>query len=86
MSKLLHFTRSDGTSSKWPDKLDPTPFGGEVNYMKPIDLNESLSVRWRSTIGREVAKLLGYKGIYTSTLAVLFNTTETTRRLHGLYD
>lgn len=62
MSKALQFPRSDGTQTKWPDKLDPMPIGGEVNYMRPIDYNESLSVRWRTSVGREVAKLLGYEG------------------------
>ncbi|GJJ11248.1 hypothetical protein Clacol_005480 [Clathrus columnatus] len=54
---------SDGTPEKWPDKdkLDPTPVGGEVNYMRPVEYNEPGAVRWRAFIGREVAKLLGYE-------------------------
>ncbi|KAF8582734.1 hypothetical protein K439DRAFT_1391266 [Ramaria rubella] len=56
----LEFTRSDGSPEKWPvDKLDSTPVGGEVNFMRPIAHSESLSLKWRSQVGREVARLLG---------------------------
>lgn len=59
----LEFPRTDGSSTKWPlDKLDPTPVQNEVNFMRPIALNEPLSLKWRIQIGREVAKLLGHSG------------------------
>jgi hypothetical protein len=59
----LEFPRSDGSSSKWPlDKLDPTPVNNEVNFMRPVDHKEPLSLKWRVQIGREVAKLLGHAG------------------------
>ncbi|KIJ55353.1 hypothetical protein M422DRAFT_41343 [Sphaerobolus stellatus SS14] len=61
----LRFRRSDGDQSKLPtDKLDPTPAEGEVNFMRPVSLTESLSVRWRTQVGKGVAKLLG-KPVYS---------------------
>lgn len=76
MSKALEFPRSDGTQAKWPDKLDPTPLGGEVNYMRPIDYNESLAVRWRASVGREVAKLLGYEGNWGRSPRLIVKSTD----------
>ncbi|KAF8492491.1 hypothetical protein JB92DRAFT_3002743 [Gautieria morchelliformis] len=57
----LEFPRTDGSSTKWPlDKLDPTPVDNEVNFMRPIGREEALSLKWRTQIGQEVAKLLGH--------------------------
>ena len=67
----LEFPRTDGSSTRWPlDKLDPTPTNNEVNFMRPIDRKEALSLKWRLQIGREVAKLLGRAGEYIYHLLV----------------
>jgi len=61
----LEFSRSEGSPSRWPlDKLDTTPNDqGEVNFMRPIAINEPLCIKWRTHIGTEVAKLLGLPGM-----------------------
>lgn len=62
---LIKFTRSDGSVEKLPtDKLDQSPSKGEINYMRPVDLKESLSVKWRTAIGRGVAKLMEKLGMW----------------------
>jgi hypothetical protein len=59
----LEFERSDGDESTWPSKTARVvDHEGCVNFMDIVGLDDSHSARWRHSVGKEVAKLLGLPG------------------------
>ncbi|KAA1470251.1 hypothetical protein DENSPDRAFT_817793 [Dentipellis sp. KUC8613] len=56
----LEFERSDGDESLWPTNTEcVVDHEGQVNYMRPVDDDESSSVHWRTQIAKKVAEKLG---------------------------
>ncbi|EKM50468.1 uncharacterized protein PHACADRAFT_263777 [Phanerochaete carnosa HHB-10118-sp] len=55
----VEIPRSDGDSSLWPKNTEKKVVSGEVNFMHPVTLDESLSVHWRKELGPRVAAALG---------------------------
>ena len=56
----VEFPRTDGDSSKWPpNQTKIVESDGTVNWMRPVDIDESLCVKWRTEIGPRVAAVLG---------------------------
>ena len=61
---FLDFERSDGDSFRWP--LDTTPIidgEGQVNFMKPIGIDETAAVKWRLGVAQGLAIALKLPGI-----------------------
>lgn len=57
----IEFPRSDGNSRSWPTNTKKVVTGGEVNYMRPASLEDSVSIHWRVSVGDSVAKALNMK-------------------------
>ena len=61
---MVKFPRSDGSSGTWPPeterKIDKE---GNVNYFRPVPLNEGLAIHWRRSVGVKVAEELGLPGM-----------------------
>jgi hypothetical protein len=61
---FLDFTRSDGDSSRWPtDTTEVIDNEGQVNFMKPVGIDDGPSIRWRVGVGQGVAKGLNLAGM-----------------------
>lgn len=56
----VEIPRSDGDESKWPQNTTRiVDNSGEINWMRPVDIDESLCNKWRVEIGPRVAAVLG---------------------------
>ena len=55
----VDFPRTDGDRNTWPTNTTPVVTAGEVNYFRPVGLDESLSINWRKSVGIKVAAALG---------------------------
>lgn len=54
----LEFENTDGDESLWPtNNTEVVDAEGHVNYMRIARLDESLSIKWRTEVGKGVAKL-----------------------------
>ena len=75
----IEFMNSDGSASRLPPEDKTRPIvdeEGHVNYYRPIPLDESTAIYWRTTIGGEIAKRLNYPRWY---IAGLFQPIFLTR-------
>lgn len=62
-AEALEFPRSDGDDSLWPTNTQRiVDSEGQVNYMRPVDLDEAPSVKWRSEIGTALALAMKMPG------------------------
>ena len=62
----ITFERTDGDESLWPHISKTRPeidSDGHVNYLRPVELDESASLRWRHGIGMAVARQLELPGM-----------------------
>ncbi|KAF7308845.1 Actin-related protein 8 [Mycena kentingensis (nom. inval.)] len=58
---FISFSKSDGNSSTWPkDTTEVVDDEGNVNFMRPVPLDESISVKWRIGIADALAAHFGY--------------------------
>ncbi|KAI0705202.1 hypothetical protein BC835DRAFT_1314941 [Cytidiella melzeri] len=55
----VEFPRTDGDESTWPQATTRIVTGGEVNYYRIVDTDESLSIMWRKTVGPKIAEAMG---------------------------
>ncbi|KAG8986234.1 hypothetical protein FRB90_004143 [Tulasnella sp. 427] len=60
-SQMIHFTRTDGDPNARPtdQQRDRRAVNGEVNFMRPVGVNEPAAALWRKKIGIALAKDLG---------------------------
>ncbi|KAH7915297.1 hypothetical protein BJ138DRAFT_1170046 [Hygrophoropsis aurantiaca] len=57
---FIDFPRSDGDPSQWPTNTAKVVDGeGHVNFMRPVPLDESLSIKWRREVGNSLAQRMG---------------------------
>ncbi|KAI0083928.1 hypothetical protein BDY19DRAFT_974809 [Irpex rosettiformis] len=56
----VDFPRTDGDQSTWPTNTTRIINGGEVNFFRPVDIDESLGIMWRKVLGIKVADALGF--------------------------
>ncbi|KIJ65564.1 hypothetical protein HYDPIDRAFT_60372, partial [Hydnomerulius pinastri MD-312] len=56
---FIDFLVSDGDESQWPTNTTRTiDSEGHVNYMRPVPIDESLSIKWRCEVGTSLANQL----------------------------
>ena len=61
---FLDFERSEGDSSRWPSDITQIiDSEGQVNFMKPIGIDESHAVKWRLGVAQGLAIALKLPGI-----------------------
>jgi hypothetical protein len=61
----IDFPLSDGDESQWPtNTARVVDSEGHVNYMRPVPIDESLSVKWRCEVGASLALQLKKPGIF----------------------
>lgn len=66
---FIDFALSDGVEDQWPTNTTRVVDGeGHVNYMRPVPIDESLSVKWRCEVGASLALQLGKPGMFLSYL------------------
>lgn len=59
----VSFPRSDGDSKNWPpNRTCVVDNEGNVNWMRAVGINESLSIHWRKSVGPKIAEVLGLVG------------------------
>jgi hypothetical protein len=59
----IEFTRSDGSLDRQPTNTTPiVDENGQVNFMKPIALDEGFAIGWRIAWGKALAAKLNYPG------------------------
>lgn len=65
----LEFTRSDGSTSNLPKNTKQiVDSDGQVNFMRPVPLDEGLAIGWRVAVGAQLAIRLGLPGMLHATL------------------
>ena len=70
------FPRSDGDAKVLPKNTQRiVDSQGEVNFMRPISLEESSSVMWRVSVGSQVAIKLNYPGALSRSAHMLRSLT-----------
>lgn len=55
----VEIPRTDGDTGLWPKNTEKRVVDGEVNFMHPVGIDESLCVHWRNEVGPRVAAALG---------------------------
>lgn len=61
----IDFPVSDGDEGQWPTNTARVVDGeGHVNFMRPVPIDESLSVKWRCEVGASLAIQLKKPGIF----------------------
>ena len=59
----LEFSRSDGITNSLPKNTKKVVDGdGQVNYMRPVEMDESLAILWRVNVATQLAKRMGLPG------------------------
>ena len=61
----IEFPRSDGDPRELPKNTTKVVTEGQVNFMRPVDMDESLSVMWRVVVGKELASRMNLPGKYS---------------------
>ncbi|KAJ7224191.1 hypothetical protein GGX14DRAFT_648908 [Mycena pura] len=57
----IEFPHSDGNSNTWPkNTTEEIDDEGCVNYMRPVDLDESICIKWRVGVGDAISMQLKY--------------------------
>lgn len=63
---FIDFTISDGDESQWPTNTTrAVDSEGHVNYMRPVPIDESLSIKWRCEVGASLALQLKKPGVFS---------------------
>jgi len=58
--EFLDFDRTDGDAKQWPTNTkEVVDADGNVNYMKPLGLDDSSDIHWRRQIAIKVAERQG---------------------------
>ena len=58
--EFLDFERTDGDAKQWPTNTkEVVDADGNVNYMKPLNLDDGPSIHWRCQLGMKIAERLG---------------------------
>ncbi|KLO17957.1 hypothetical protein SCHPADRAFT_913375 [Schizopora paradoxa] len=58
----ITFEDTDGDVRRWPTNTNPVlDSDGHVNYMLPLDVDHSASIKWRLICGASIAEMLNYK-------------------------
>jgi len=56
----LDFGKSDGDTKQLPTNTrEVVGADGQVNYMKPLELDDSSNIHWRSQVAMKIAERLG---------------------------
>ncbi|EGN96813.1 hypothetical protein SERLA73DRAFT_75668 [Serpula lacrymans var. lacrymans S7.3] len=56
---FVDFERSDGSEAQWPTNTQKVvDHEGQVNFMRPIPMDESMAIKWRREVGSALAKNL----------------------------
>ena len=56
----VEFPRTDGDSKTWPTTAEREIDGdGNVNYFRPVSIDESLAINWRKAVGPKIAEVMG---------------------------
>lgn len=59
--KWVVIEASDGDSQRWPTNTTSNPDAeGNVNFMRPVSIDDGLAIKWRATIGQALAEMLNY--------------------------
>ena len=83
---FLDFERSDGDSSRWPSDTTQIIDGeGQVNFMKPIGLDETSAVKWRLGVAQGLAIALKLPGIALITVSTKVSSRRDATSGTGLY-
>lgn len=74
----VEIPRTDGDANLWPKNTERVvDSSGEVNFMQPVALEESLCIHWRSQLGPRVAAALGLPCEYRHRLVRCIRLQET---------
>lgn len=63
--EYLDFGKTDGDAKQLPTNTrEVVDTDGQVNYMKPLGMDDSSNIHWRCQIAMKVAERLGRPGMY----------------------
>lgn len=51
----IDIPRSDGDQRWWPTNTTYIEDGGEINWMKVVDLDDDVALRWRLGVGNKIS-------------------------------
>ena len=63
-ARWIEFPRTDGNPDKWPVFTGERDTNGAINFFRPIHIDEKSAVDWRKKVGKHLAELLNYSGIF----------------------
>lgn len=62
----IEIEATDGDVSRWPKNTIPEPGeDGNVNFMRPVSIEEEASKKWRTVIGKALAEKMRYSDFGT---------------------
>lgn len=77
----VEIPRTDGDEKLWPKNTTRiVDRSGEVNFMRPVPLDESLCLHWRKLVGLKVAEALGMPSKYSILHFMLLSSLVLHRR------
>ena len=62
-ARWIEFPRTDGGRDKWPVFTNERDTNGNINFFRPMHIDEKSAVDWRKKIGKHLAELLHYSGM-----------------------
>ena len=66
---FIDFPVSDGDEGQWPTNTTRVVDAeGQINYMRAVPLDESLSIKWRCEVGASLALQLNKPGVFSLSL------------------
>jgi hypothetical protein len=65
-ARWIEFPRTDGSRKKWPVFTSERDTSGNINFFRPIHIDEKSAVDWRKKVGKHLAELRNYSGMYDS--------------------
>jgi hypothetical protein len=63
-ARWIEFPRTDGDRGKWPVSTGERDTGGNINFFRPVHIDEKSAVDWRKKVGKHLAELRNYSGMH----------------------
>lgn len=63
-ARWIEFPKTDGDRQRWPVFTGERDTDGNINFFRPVHIDEKSAVDWRKKVGKQIAELRGYASMF----------------------
>jgi len=63
-ARWIEFPNTDGSHHKWPEFTGERDTDGNINFLRPVHIDEKSAVDWRKKVGKYLAEVCNYSGMF----------------------